>query len=173
MALIEVTVIEGVFTSPRKHQIVERVTDAMVATAVENMRQTVWCIVEEVASDEFEWGVGCRTPAQTTSRRSRAAPVRSPEIACRITSTGCAARPGRCADPDRHRGPREGDVRERTRAPPAAARRPATRQLFDVGLSYRDAARSFRTRGATITTRLHRRGQHVAREPIGETKAVA
>jgi RNA polymerase sigma-70 factor (ECF subfamily) len=33
-----------------------------------------------------------------------------------------------------------------------------------VGLSYREAARSLRTRETTITTRLHRGRQHVARE---------
>jgi RNA polymerase sigma-70 factor, ECF subfamily len=73
-----------------------------------------------------------------------------------------------------------------------AARRPATRQLFEddardimqaiasapapyrdaviavdlVGLSYREAARSLHTREATITTRLHRGRQHVAGELI-------
>jgi RNA polymerase sigma-70 factor (ECF subfamily) len=35
-----------------------------------------------------------------------------------------------------------------------------------VGLSYREAARSLRTREATIATRLHRGRQHVARELI-------
>jgi 4-oxalocrotonate tautomerase len=59
MALIQVTVIAGVFTAPQKREIVERLTDAMVAIEGENMRQTVWCIVEEVASGE--WGVGGRT----------------------------------------------------------------------------------------------------------------
>lgn len=33
-----------------------------------------------------------------------------------------------------------------------------------LGLSYREAARSLRTREATITTRVHRGRQHVARE---------
>lgn len=33
-----------------------------------------------------------------------------------------------------------------------------------LGLSYREAARALRTRGATITTRLHRGRQHVARQ---------
>ena len=77
-----------------------------------------------------------------------------------------------------------------------AARRPATRQLFEdetrinardimqaiasapapyrdaviavdlLGLSYREAARSLHTREATITTRLHRGRQHVAGELI-------
>ncbi len=59
MALIKVTVIAGVFTAPQKQEIVERLTDAMVAIEGENMRRTIWCIVEEVASGE--WGIGGRT----------------------------------------------------------------------------------------------------------------
>ena len=37
-----------------------------------------------------------------------------------------------------------------------------------IGLSYREAARSLRTREATITTRLHRGRQHVARDLLGQ-----
>jgi 4-oxalocrotonate tautomerase len=59
VALIQVKVIEGVFTVQQKQEIVERLTDAMVEIEGESMRQTVWCIVEEVASGE--WGVGGRT----------------------------------------------------------------------------------------------------------------
>ena len=59
MALIKVTVISGVFTAPQKQVIVERLTDAMVAIEGENMRRTIWCIVEEVASGD--WGIGGRT----------------------------------------------------------------------------------------------------------------
>jgi RNA polymerase sigma-70 factor (ECF subfamily) len=42
-----------------------------------------------------------------------------------------------------------------------------------VGLSYREAARSLRIREATLTTRLHRGRQQVARELNGETAAAA
>lgn len=41
-----------------------------------------------------------------------------------------------------------------------------------LGLSYGEAARSLRTREATITSRLHRGRQHVARALIGEPAAV-
>jgi 4-oxalocrotonate tautomerase len=58
MTLIQVTIIEGVYTGPQKEEIVERLTDAMVAIEGANMRQTIWCIVEEVASGQ--WGVGGR-----------------------------------------------------------------------------------------------------------------
>lgn len=44
VALIQVTLLEGVFTAPQKQEIIQRLTDAMV----ENMRRTVWCMIEEV-----------------------------------------------------------------------------------------------------------------------------
>jgi 4-oxalocrotonate tautomerase len=56
MALIQVKLIKGVFTSPQKQEIVARLTDAMVAISGENMRQGIWCVIEEVA--DYEWGVG-------------------------------------------------------------------------------------------------------------------
>jgi 4-oxalocrotonate tautomerase len=59
MTLIRVTVIAGVFTRLQKEEIIDRLTDAMVATQGQNMRASVWCVVEEVASGE--WGVGGRT----------------------------------------------------------------------------------------------------------------
>jgi len=40
-----------------------------------------------------------------------------------------------------------------------------------VGLSYREAARSLRTRESTITTRLHRGRQYVARALLRESPA--
>ena len=60
MSLIQVKVIEGVFTTPQKREIVERLTDAMVEIQGENMRQLTWCVVEEVASGD--WGIGGHTP---------------------------------------------------------------------------------------------------------------
>ena len=56
MALIQVKVIEGVFTAQQKREIIERLTDAMVEIEGESMRRRIWCTVEEVASGE--WGVG-------------------------------------------------------------------------------------------------------------------
>jgi 4-oxalocrotonate tautomerase len=60
MTLIQVTVIEGVFTAPQRREIVERLTDAMVEIEGEAMRRSIWCLVEEVASGH--WGVGGQTP---------------------------------------------------------------------------------------------------------------
>jgi 4-oxalocrotonate tautomerase len=56
MPLINVKVIEDVFTPEQKGQIVERLTDAMVSIEGENMRGVTWCVVEEVNSGD--WGIG-------------------------------------------------------------------------------------------------------------------
>jgi 4-oxalocrotonate tautomerase len=56
MPLINVKLIEGVFTSEQKQQIVKSLTEAMVAIEGENMRQVTWCVVEEVSSGD--WGIG-------------------------------------------------------------------------------------------------------------------
>ena len=49
MPFINVKLIEGVFSSDQKQQIIERLTDAMVSIEGENMRQVTWCVIEEVA----------------------------------------------------------------------------------------------------------------------------
>lgn len=56
MPLINVKVIEGVFSPDQKTEIVERLTDAMVSIEGENMRQVTWCVIEEVHSGD--WGIG-------------------------------------------------------------------------------------------------------------------
>ena len=70
MPLIQVKVIEGVFTAPQKREIVERLTDAMVEIEGENMRELTWCVVEEVASGD--WGIG-GTPVHTADVKALAA----------------------------------------------------------------------------------------------------
>ena len=56
MPLVEVKVIQGVFSAGQKRQIVEGVTEAMVAVEGENMRGVTWVLVEEVGSGD--WGIG-------------------------------------------------------------------------------------------------------------------
>ena len=56
MPLINVKVIEDVFTPEQKRQIVERLTDAMVAIEGEAMRGVTWVVVEDVKSGD--WGIG-------------------------------------------------------------------------------------------------------------------
>jgi 4-oxalocrotonate tautomerase len=55
MPLIQVKLIENVFTAEQKQQIVRRLTDAMVEIEGENMRPVTWCVVEEVRSGD--WGI--------------------------------------------------------------------------------------------------------------------
>src|SRR5215475_11749515 len=56
MPLINVKVIEGVFSSAQRREIVEKLTDAMVSIEGENMRGVTWCVLEEVHSGD--WAIG-------------------------------------------------------------------------------------------------------------------
>jgi 4-oxalocrotonate tautomerase len=56
MPLIEVKVIENVFSSDQKREMIERLTDVMVELEGEHMRPVTTVTVEEVASGS--WGVG-------------------------------------------------------------------------------------------------------------------
>ena len=56
MPLINVKVIEGVFSNSQRREIVQKLTDAMVSIEGENMRNVTWCVVEEVESGD--WGIG-------------------------------------------------------------------------------------------------------------------
>jgi 4-oxalocrotonate tautomerase len=53
---VNVKLIEGVFDSAQKREIVERLTDTMVEIEGENMRGVTWVVVEEVKSGD--WGIG-------------------------------------------------------------------------------------------------------------------
>ena len=75
MPLINVKLIEDVFTSEQKGQIVERLTDAMVSIEGENMRSVTWVVVEEVASGD--WGIGGQ-PLTTQAVQALAAGVAVP-----------------------------------------------------------------------------------------------
>jgi 4-oxalocrotonate tautomerase len=54
--LIQVKLINEVFSPGQKRQIIERLTDAMVEIEGESMRGVTWVTVEEVASGD--WGIG-------------------------------------------------------------------------------------------------------------------
>jgi 4-oxalocrotonate tautomerase len=56
MPLVNVKLIEGVFSKDQKQQIIERVTDTMVEIEGEAMRGVTWVVVEEVKSGD--WGIG-------------------------------------------------------------------------------------------------------------------
>ncbi|WP_433371208.1 tautomerase family protein [Streptosporangium sp. CA-115845] len=50
MPLINVKVIEGVFTDAQKSEIVKTLTEALVVIEGENMRSVTWVVVEDVKS---------------------------------------------------------------------------------------------------------------------------
>ena len=70
--LIQVKVIENVFTAEQKQQIVRRLTDAMVEIEGENMRPVTWCVVDEVRSGD--WGIA-GNPLSTQDVKALAAGV--------------------------------------------------------------------------------------------------
>ena len=70
MPLVNVKVIEGVFSAAQKQDMVRRFTDAMVEIEGENMRPVTWVVVEEVKSGD--WGIG-GNPLSTADVRALAA----------------------------------------------------------------------------------------------------
>ena len=48
MPLIQVKLVEKVFTSQQKQEMIKKLTDAMVSIEGENMRQVTWVILEDV-----------------------------------------------------------------------------------------------------------------------------
>ncbi|AQV96591.1 tautomerase family protein [Cupriavidus necator] len=55
MPLVNVKVIEGVFSAADKEKIITTLTEAMVSIEGENMRPVTWVVVEEVKSGD--WGI--------------------------------------------------------------------------------------------------------------------
>jgi 4-oxalocrotonate tautomerase len=58
MPLVQVKVIEGVFSDAQKQEMIRKLTDAMVSIEGEKMREVTWVVVEEVKSGD--WGIGGR-----------------------------------------------------------------------------------------------------------------
>ena len=56
MPLVNVKLIEGVFSPAQKQEVIRRLTDAMVSIEGESMRAVTWVVVEEVRSGD--WGMG-------------------------------------------------------------------------------------------------------------------
>jgi 4-oxalocrotonate tautomerase len=70
MPLVNVKLVEGVFDTAQKQQIVRDLTGAMVAIEGENMRPVTWVIVEEVKSGD--WGIA-GNPLSTADVKALAA----------------------------------------------------------------------------------------------------
>jgi 4-oxalocrotonate tautomerase len=56
MPLVNVRLIEGVFTPEQKREMIYQLTETMVEIEGENLRPVTWVIVEEVKSGD--WGIG-------------------------------------------------------------------------------------------------------------------
>jgi 4-oxalocrotonate tautomerase len=70
MPLINVKILEGVFTPAQKKEMVRKLTDTMVSIEGENMRAATVIIIEEVKSGN--WGYGGR-PISTKDVKAMAA----------------------------------------------------------------------------------------------------
>ena len=70
MPLINVKLIEGVFSPAQKQEMIRRLTDAMVAVEGEAMRSVTWVAIEEVKSGD--WGLGGK-PLTTADVKALAA----------------------------------------------------------------------------------------------------
>ena len=55
MPMVTVKVIEGVFTSEQKREMIHKITETMVEIEGENLRPVTWVLVEEVRSGD--WGI--------------------------------------------------------------------------------------------------------------------
>ncbi|HTW26184.1 MAG TPA: 4-oxalocrotonate tautomerase family protein [Acetobacteraceae bacterium] len=56
MPLIQVRLIEDVFTPQQKRQMVAKLTDAMVEIEGEAMRGVTWVVIDDIKSGD--WGIG-------------------------------------------------------------------------------------------------------------------
>jgi 4-oxalocrotonate tautomerase len=56
MPLVDIQLIKGVFTPVQKKDMIEKVTNAMLAVEGENMRQVTWVRIQEIESGE--WAIG-------------------------------------------------------------------------------------------------------------------
>jgi 4-oxalocrotonate tautomerase len=73
MPLINVKLIEDVFTPEQKRRIVEELTNAMVAIEGESMRPVTWVVVEEVRSGD--WGIAGKPLTTQDVKALAAAPA--------------------------------------------------------------------------------------------------
>jgi 4-oxalocrotonate tautomerase len=73
--LINVKLIEGVFSPDQKREIIHKLTDTMVSIEGEALRGVTWVVIDEVASGE--WGIGGQ-PLTTADVRALAAGVPAP-----------------------------------------------------------------------------------------------
>jgi 4-oxalocrotonate tautomerase len=76
MPLINVKLIEGVFSPQQKAQIIRKLTDAMVEVEGEAMRPVTWTVIEEVRSGD--WAIGGKPLSTADVKALAATPVAQP-----------------------------------------------------------------------------------------------
>ena len=70
MPLVDIQVINNVFTPEQKGQLIEKVTEAMVSVEGEAMRGVTWVRIQEV--EEGNWAIGgARLSAADVHRMAR------------------------------------------------------------------------------------------------------
>ena len=77
MPLVNVKLIEGVFSDSQKREMVEKLTDAMVSIEGENLREVTWVLIEEVKSGDL--GIGGK-PITTEDVKALATGKQAAEI---------------------------------------------------------------------------------------------
>lgn len=70
MPLVQVKLIEGVFSQAQKQDMIKRITDTMVSIEGENMRKATVVIVEEIKSGDWAYGGKIMTTADAKALRA-------------------------------------------------------------------------------------------------------
>ncbi len=70
MPLLNLKIIEGVFSPSQKQEMIRKLTDTMVSIEGEQMRSVTWVVIEEVKSGD--WGIG-GNPLSTNDVKALAA----------------------------------------------------------------------------------------------------
>ena len=66
MTLVDIQLFEGVFDDEQKAEMIERVTETMVALQGEAMRGMTWVRIQELA--QGDWGIGGKRPSTADIR---------------------------------------------------------------------------------------------------------
>ena len=75
MPLVQVKLMEEVLSDEQKREMIQRVTDAVVAVEGEGMRPYTWVIIEEVKGGQWGAAGQALTSADIKALRDQAAPV--------------------------------------------------------------------------------------------------
>jgi 4-oxalocrotonate tautomerase len=79
MPLVQVKVLEGVFSEAQKEEMIRKLTDTMVTIEGESMRAVTWVIVEEVKSGS--WGMAGKALTTADVKELAAGGSRSEPVA--------------------------------------------------------------------------------------------